>query len=152
VSQETRQPASQFLIRKKLGKHRFEGAAAPRRSPCELLIREDSDETATARAKWRSTSSSSSDSSGPMPASTLESNLATTRGQMRRPGGAHGHAGGAPDGARDGRARDRTREIPALFACVRAARSCCQRSNFARLRHAPALRNCPPMPASQFLI
>ena len=69
-----------------------------------------------------------------------------------RPGGAHGHAGGAPDGARDGRARDRTREIPALFACVRAARSCCQRSNFARLRHAPALRNCPPMPASQFLI
>ena len=32
--------------------------------------------------KWRSTSSSSSDSSGPMPALILESNLATTRGQM----------------------------------------------------------------------
>ena len=151
-SQETRQPASQFLIRKKLGKHRFEGAAAPRRSPCELLIREDSDETATARAKWRSTSSSSSDSSGPMPASTLESNLATTRGQMidleERMGTQEARQMAH---ATDARETGSTREIPALFACVRAARSCCQRSNFARLRHAPALRNCPPMPASQFL-
>jgi hypothetical protein len=89
-----------------------------------------------------------------MPASTLESNLATTRGQMIDPEERMGtqearQMAHATDARETGRARYQRCFV---FACVRAARSCCQRSNFARLRHAPALRNCPPMPASQFLI
>ena len=89
-----------------------------------------------------------------MPASTLESNLATTRGQMidleERMGTQEARQmAHATDARETGRARyQRCLRVCAPHGRVASG----QISRACGTRCAPALRTSPPMPASQFLI
>jgi hypothetical protein len=87
-----------------------------------------------------------------MPASTLESNLATTRGQMidleERMGTQEARQmAHATDARETGRA---TRDTSAVCVCARRT-VVLPAVKFRAPAHVPALRNWPPMPASQFL-